>query len=456
MKINLLQKISLAVISLLLPVTTAAAQESDIAQKLEENIRGRIAFGLNPGISIGIIDENGTRYYGYGDTALNFNSIPNKDTVYEIGHITQTFTGLLLADMLERGLLQLSDPVQNLAPDSINLNVRDENPITLLSLATHRSGLPYIPITQAREATQLLDPYSLSEMLDFLPQYSPSQDVDEKMQYSFLGYGLLGYALASKSDLSYEELLRSRILAPLDMANSGITLSEAMQEKLAPRGKLPSNIMQVSSYESVAMAPAVALKSSAEDMLKYLAVNLGLAESTLDAATVTSHLPRSEFIDWHIGLGWFIRGEEDETQHFQYGSTRGYSAFLGFSKSEKKGVVVLTNSNENINDIGHFLLDPSTLLPTAVLSRRVTSLNFISPESPPEAKLEGISGYVLTEFTIDSNGHTKNIKIVESDPPEIFEDSALEAAGRLRYTPRIDRGRKVEVHNFQHQFQFNN
>ena len=457
-------KLGLALISLLIPVQMAVAQEPDISQGLEENIRGRIAFGLNPGISIGIIDENGTRYYGYGGAALNFDSIPNKDTVYEIGHITQTFTGVLLADMLERGLLQLSDPVQNLVSDSIRLQVRNEKPITLLSLATHRSGLPFFPFIQAREATQLADPYSLSEMQDFLSQYSPSQDVGEKTQYSFLGYGLLGYALASKSGLSYEELLRSRILAPLDMANSGITLSEAMLARLAPRGKVPTNIMQVSSYEAEVMAPAVALKSSAEDLLKYLAANMGLAETALNAAAEVSHLPRAEFSlllspgfqPEKIGLGWIVGGEEDRTLHVQIGATRGYSAFLGFSKSTKKGVVVLTNSNKVISDIGLHLLDSSIRLTPSQSSRRITALNMITAESPPAAKANGISGYVLVGFTIDSNGRTKNIKLVESEPAEIFDDSALEAAARLLYTPRIDNGRRVDVDNFQHQFEFRN
>src|SRR5690606_7303491 len=97
--------------------------------------------------------------------------------------------------------------------------------------------------------------------------------------------------------------------------------------------------------------------SSSSDMLKYLAANMGLIETPLRAAMDLTHVARHHKAgDNRVGLAWFIRKSAHGDIFWHSGGTGGYRAFAGFVKETGKGVVVLTNCSEGIQDIGFRLL----------------------------------------------------------------------------------------------------
>jgi CubicO group peptidase (beta-lactamase class C family) len=172
--------------------------------------------------------------------------------------------------------------------------------------------------------------------------------------------GLLGHLLARRAAVSYEQLVQERVADPLGMADTRITLTPDMQRRLAQghAGTTP-----VSTWDIPTLAGAGALRSTAADMLTFLAANLGLVETPLHAAMVMTHEPRHEAGSptMQIGLGWHIRmGDREIVWH--NGGTGGNRAFIGFVTDTQTGVVVLTNTSTSADDIGFHLLDPTVPL----------------------------------------------------------------------------------------------
>src|SRR3984893_5790581 len=99
--------------------------------------------------SIGIVavvsDGAGSRLVAYGASGTPDNRKLDGDTVFEIGSITKVLTALILADMVERGEVAMTDPVAKYLPASVKVPEYQVKPITLLDLATYTSGLPNMP-----------------------------------------------------------------------------------------------------------------------------------------------------------------------------------------------------------------------------------------------------------------------------------------------------------------------
>ncbi len=129
------------VISALVLVTGLPSDE-DIRKLLVQRIDD---YHQSVGIVAGVIDANGRRIVSYGALAKGDTRPLNGDTVFEIGSITKVFTSLILADMVRKGEVALTDPVAKYLPDTVKVPTRNDRPITLQDLATHTSGLPSLP-----------------------------------------------------------------------------------------------------------------------------------------------------------------------------------------------------------------------------------------------------------------------------------------------------------------------
>jgi len=344
---------------LLMALPVFGAQAPSIPADVKETVRFRVDHGYNVGIIVGIVDPNGTRYYGYGNTTVSGNQRPDENTVFEIGSITKVFTSTLLADMVERGEVTLDDQIAKYLPKGVRAPTRNGQSITLAHLATHTSGLPRMPDNfLPSDANNPYADYSVEQMYEFLSSYRLQRDIGAQYEYSNYGGGLLGHILALRSGMSYEELFVQRIGNELGMGNTRITFTPEMTRRLA---KGHTGNIEVSNWDIPALAGAGALRSTAQDMLTFLAANMGLKQSRLYSAMKTTHKPRYQAgsPDMHIGLGWYIRTSGNRRIIWHNGGTGGYSGLTGFIDDEKTGVVVLTNATQSIDDIGFHLLDPN-------------------------------------------------------------------------------------------------
>jgi CubicO group peptidase (beta-lactamase class C family) len=199
--------------------------------------------------------------------------------------------------------------------------------------------------------------YSVEQMYQFLSGHTLTRDIGEKYEYSNFGAGLLGHILALRAGTDYETLVVKRICQPLKMDATRVHLSPQMQSRLATGHDQGGNA--VMGWDLPTLAGAGALRSTANDMLKFLAANMGLNKSSLWTAMQKSHaVQKSTGIpDLKIGLGWHILSKYGTELVWHNGGTGGYHSFMGFDKKKGLGVVVLSNSTNDIDDIGLHLLE---------------------------------------------------------------------------------------------------
>lgn len=344
--------------------TAAAAQHFPPAEALTELIRSRVEQGRGVGIVLGVMEADGSvRVVSYGEAGTNARPLGGR-TVFEIGSITKAFTGILLADMVARGEVSLSDPVSDYLPDGVTVPSRGRE-ITLLDLAAHRSGLPRLPgnMSPADTANPYAD-YTVGQMYEFLSGHELRRDVGSEYEYSNLGAGLLGHVLTRAAGASYEDLVRERILEPLGMNMTGITLDGEMLQWMAVGHDQHRN--GVPLWDLPALEGAGALRSSVFDMLAFLDANIGPPASQLERSMRVSHEVRGNAgPGMSIGLGWHILSIGEQRIVWHNGGTAGFRTFIAFDADTRVGVVVLTNSAHGADDIGFHLLNPALPLAPA-------------------------------------------------------------------------------------------
>jgi len=295
-------------------------------------------------IVVGVVTKHGQEVISYGKFDSADDRVPDGETIFEIGSVTKVFTALLLSDMALRGEVNLSDPVSKYLPATVNVPTRNGKQITLLDLATHYSGLPRMPNNYNPE-------YSAEQMYDFLSHYTLTRDPGAKYEYSNFG-GLLGQVLAVRAGTDYETLLRDRITGPLGMHHTAMQLTPEMEANLI--SGFGGGGTKARSIEVSAMKGAGAIRSNVDDMLIFLAANMGLIQTPLRPAMkkmLSVHRPVSPGVQ--IAMGWHI--SNGVVCH--NGGTYGYHAYVGFEPRRKAGVVVLSNSTEFTDDLGQRVLD---------------------------------------------------------------------------------------------------
>jgi len=307
------------------------------------------------GIVVGVIEPKGRRVVAYGHLAQGDPRALDGDMVFEIGSLSKVFTSLLLADMVNRNEVARDDPAAKYLPEHVKLPERSGKSITLLDLSTHTSGLPRLPSNL--KPADLRNPYagySVDDLYQFLSSYTLPRDPRSEFEYSNLGGGLLGHVLASRAGTDYETLVRSRITEPLNMADTCITLSSSMKERMASGHN--STLEPVPYWDFPTLAGAGALRSSANNMLTFLEAFLGYKETPLAPPMRAMLEVRRPAAKMEIALGWFLIGEIA----WHNGGTGGFRSFAGFDQKARTGVVVLSNAftPSGVDDIGFHLLNP--------------------------------------------------------------------------------------------------
>jgi CubicO group peptidase (beta-lactamase class C family) len=327
--------------------------------KIKDILRDRIDVAKKSvAIVVGLIDANGTRIVSYGKPAQDSSQTLDGDSVFEIGSVTKVFTATVLADMAERGEVSLTDPISKFLPKSVKAPVHDGKEITLADLSSQTSGLPRMPGNFApKDSTNPYADYSVEQMYAFISGYALTRDPGTQYLYSNLGVGLLGHILSLRAGVDYENLVIRRICQPLKMDNTRITLTNGMKARLATGHN--AGLKPVANWDLPTLAGAGALRSTVNDMLKFVAANLGLVSSPLATAMSRTHqtLHETGSTGLEVGLGWHILKRFDSEIVWHNGGTGGYHSFVGFIKKQRRGVVVLSNSTNDIDDIGRHLLE---------------------------------------------------------------------------------------------------
>src|SRR5262245_3147920 len=210
----------------------AASFDGEVRRILAERID---AERRGVGIVLGIVTPQGRHIISHGRFDDGDPRPLDGDSLFEIGSVGKVFTALVMADMVQHHEVALDDAIATYLPEQVKVPERGGRAITLLDLATHTSALPRMPTNFApRDPANPYSDYTVAQLYAFLSNYPPTRDIGGEYAYSNLGYGLLGNVLARRGGMDYENLVTSRIAAPLGLKSTVMTLSPTLRSRLAP------------------------------------------------------------------------------------------------------------------------------------------------------------------------------------------------------------------------------
>lgn len=331
----------------------------DVIDLIRALVEKRLNRGSPAGLVVGLTRGSHSNTWGWGRSATSRSAAPDGSTLFEIGSLTKAFTGLALALLKKEGLVAFSDPVRRHLPEGSQAASRNGKVIRLLHLATHTSGLPRLPSNlKIRDPLNPYAEYTERHLLDFIARARLRRDPGDGYEYSNVGGGLLGYALSRAAGLPYEDLIAQRICRPLGMTDTRITLSEEQRSRFA-QGHDASG-RAVPAWDIPALPGAGALRSTANDLLRFLAAHLAGAPEPLLGSIAEARSPHARAAGvGAVGLGWHLSslGTSDAaTLVWHNGGTGGFSSFAGYVLERSLGVVVLSNSSTEVDSLAHSIL----------------------------------------------------------------------------------------------------
>lgn len=304
-------------------------------------------------VSVGRLTDGKITYAGLGEVD---GAAPTPQTPYELGSITKTFTGMLLADAVQRCEVQLTDPV---AAYLTELGSTAAGASTLQQLATHTSGLPTLPPAGVSRVPKLLfnDDPDADWTTERVITAAGQTPLGERGTYAYsnLGMSLLGHALARAAGVdSWTTLADKRLLQPLKMTHTTFLTGHAAE----PAGLASPHRASgwpAHTWTSEGYLPAgVATRTTAEDMMRFAqAIINGKAPGL--AALKTSTRATDRFT---IGLAWHAVSPEGEGGRrgdpvvWHNGGTGGTRTMLALDLKAKQAVLVLNNSSRTVDDLG--------------------------------------------------------------------------------------------------------
>jgi serine-type D-Ala-D-Ala carboxypeptidase/endopeptidase len=280
----------------------------------------------------------------FSGTTARLDGVPVAgDTRFELGSLTKTFTALLLADMATRGEVAYDDPVDLYLPEA---ETRLGHQMTLGHLATHSAGLPGLPPGLLRSSLRswFSNPYRSfgpGDLTAALRRTRLRGQPGERFRYSNFGVALLGLLLGRAAGRPFEELLADRVLDPLGLNDTGCAAVPQATGHLRGRPR--------PAWEIPGLPAAGALRSTAQDMLRYLGAHLEPHTTTLSSALAEVARPRMAARgDDRMCLVWNLRHRPGHDLFFHSGGTRGFTSFAGFSPETATTLVALANAGPTL------------------------------------------------------------------------------------------------------------
>ncbi|WP_394553999.1 serine hydrolase domain-containing protein [Agromyces sp. MMS24-JH15] len=295
-------------------------------------------------VAVAVVDGDGVR-----TAYLNADA----GTVFEVGSISKTTVGLLLAEAIERGEVELDDPIG----DYLDLGDSPAASVTFDELSKHSSGLPTFPSDPAWRAriepAFLAGEDVLDETVDELVAEAAAEPLapDAPPQYSNLGASLAGQALAAAAGTDFRSLLVERVFEPAGMETAWLTV----EDDEVPAGLAPGFLADGGAAEPStlgAYAPAGGITATLDDMVAY-------ARAVLDGpfADSAAIVRRQGALDTEIGYFWGAEADHDGHELVEHGGvTAGFGATLRIDRTAGTAVIVLSNRGDSIDDVGESIL----------------------------------------------------------------------------------------------------
>jgi CubicO group peptidase (beta-lactamase class C family) len=293
-------------------------------------------FPNNTQISIAVIQNGKTNYYGIIKENDTIKPSINQNKIFEIGSITKVFTSTVLASLVEEKKLKLTDEINAYYSFPFKNNIK----INFESLANHTSGLPKLP--ENLDLSNETNPYKNfgeGEIEEYLKNLLKLENEPSKISsYSNLGAGLLGYTLGLSQKTSFQKLLQKRVFDKYKMTNS-FTSSQKLENRLV-KG-FDANGEVVSNWDFDVLFGGGGILSTTEDLVKFVNAQFNPKNTEL---TITRKPTFDINESMKIALGWhIIKTEKEFNWVWHNGGTGGYSSSMVLDAGKKNGVIILSN-----------------------------------------------------------------------------------------------------------------
>jgi CubicO group peptidase (beta-lactamase class C family) len=275
--------------------------------------------------------------------------------------------------------------------------------------------------------------YTEAALFDYVSGFQPEYDFDTRWRYSNVAYGLLGNILSRIGKKDFESMTLATICRPLNMPSTAIRNTKHMRANRA-RGHAitgePTVFLELGALEA-----AGSMHSNTNDLLTFAAANMGLIKSDLLSAMELTHVlqAKKDGNDTYTTMGWTLANDSGREILFKDGGTPGYRTFLGFDKEKKIGVVVLSNTDNSVTDIGWHILDPNhkvesyrypwTLLDTLRRTARMHGAD-AAIQLHDQLKSANDTGFQFNEQQLDHLGHELRRSRKIDEAIKIFEHNA--------------------------------
>lgn len=326
---------------------------------LDELVRERIAAADSPAcVAVGLVGDTTEEAYACASGA---GPAPSRDTIFEIGSITKGLTGLLLADMVRKGEVSLDDPASKHARAGARLPTFEGREITLRDLATQTSSLPRLPpgFAPANARNPYAD-FDADALYAALARTTLSRPIGQKSEYSNFGFMWLSEMLARRGGKPYEALLKERVLDPLGMSDTAVTLSDSQRKRMAtphgpgyrptPAWDIPGDLGGVG-----------AVRSSLGDMLKLASALAGRRDTPLKDTIALALEPMrpAEMPGNATGYAWVTLERPGVRVYWHNGGTGGSHAMIAVNPRTRTAAVVLVDSAASFDDLAFHLVEPA-------------------------------------------------------------------------------------------------
>jgi len=364
------KSIFLFLISLLFVSNIWSQDRANLQKEIEKIIHydTEIKLSETPGFIIGVKYQDSVFYFGYGSISKDVDQVPNEKTIFEIGGLTKTFTSSLVSILVEEGKMEFDKPLN----DYLSASEKNEETqlITIDQLLTHTSRLPRMPLEFGVKEIEGNNPYAhytKQDLMDFYKEYIPLEPKKKRKEknknkdnysYSHLNYALVEIAIESGQNSSFEKLLTDKILTPIELHDTRIELSKDQKKRLATGYTTSGQSTVPWTFQSFKASEG--LKSTAQDLIKFAEAHIGESNSDLTKAFYATHEGRkktSRSKKVAAARGWHVispKKYHDIVIHT--GNTNGHRSYLAFVKESETAVVILTNSEHNLYNLGYYIL----------------------------------------------------------------------------------------------------
>jgi CubicO group peptidase (beta-lactamase class C family) len=301
------------------------------------------------GLVVGLYDAGRTEIYGFGTGPGG--KPPTGRTLFDLGSMTKIYTGLLLAEAIQRREVDLDAPIAELLPPGVTVPTQNGTAITAKHLALHSSGLPRFPpsLTSRKPPPDPFAGYGEDALVQDLIATQLDAAPGTTIGFSHFGTGVLAFALGRKIGGGFAAAIDARVLAPLELRDTFFTppAGSAARRTIGT----DEDLKPVSRWTWGALVGAGGLVSTVRDQLRLIEVELDAAAGSKGLLRPAMRLTQEAQLDTpgeNEGLGWKI---DPAGRLWHDGMTGGYRAFISFDPKTKRGVVVLASTQSLLVDI---------------------------------------------------------------------------------------------------------